>query len=150
MAVRHAQPEPEPAVDQERSRRRQFRQVLRALDENPVRLLGPGGATVELPEELRLPLREFVLATADGRPVVIISGELLLGTEQAADVLNVSLPYLVQLLEAGTIPSTPSGTNRTIRLADLTAYKQQRDRERAEILDRLSQLGQDLGLYDKT
>jgi excisionase family DNA binding protein len=106
-----------------------------------------GAETVELPESARRVLRRAVAALARNQAVAVLPYQKLLTTQQAADLLNVSRPYLVQLLEDGKIPHSKTGTHRRVHLDDLVAYKQRRDVETDAILDELAQMHQDLGLY---
>ena len=69
-------------------------------------------------------------------------------TEQAADLLNVSHPYLVRLLEEGKIPCEGTGTDRQLKIEDVLAYKRARDRERDEGLGELARLTEEFGGYD--
>jgi excisionase family DNA binding protein len=73
----------------------------------------------------------------------------LLTVDAAADLLNVSRPYLFRLLDHEDIPSTGSGEHRHIALADLLGYKQRRDARRREALRELTQMSQEFGLYDR-
>lgn len=70
-------------------------------------------------------------------------------TQQAADFLNVSRPFLIKLLGQGAIPYTKVGTHRRIRFGELMEYKLRRDATRAECLDHLSQLSHVPGLYER-
>ena len=70
-----------------------------------------------------------------------------LTTQQAAEVLNVSRPYLIKLLEAEQIPFRRVGTHRRVRFRDLRLYKSQDDLKRRQAADELTQLSQELGLY---
>lgn len=78
--------------------------------------------------------------------MMLVDAELT--THEAADLLNVSLPFLVGLLEEGRIPYRGVGEDRRIRVADLMRYRQQDDARRAEIADELTRDAQDLGLDD--
>jgi excisionase family DNA binding protein len=70
-----------------------------------------------------------------------------LTTQEAADFLDLSRQYLVQILERGAIPFTKRGTHRHVKFRDLLAYKERRDARSREILDDLTRLGQEMGDY---
>ena len=71
-----------------------------------------------------------------------------LTTQQAADALNVSRPFLVKLLETNAIPFRLVGTHRRVRFEDLMRYKQSIDAKRLEVLKQLTEESEALGLYD--
>jgi excisionase family DNA binding protein len=82
-----------------------------------------------------------------GRGVQIMPREAELTTQQAADMLNVSRPYLIGLLESGKIPFRKVGRHRRIKFEALMAYKRQDDLERRGAADDLADLSEELGLY---
>lgn len=104
----------------------------------------------------------LVLPTSALRLLVDILGELAIGnavkvvpvhaeltSQEAADLLNVSRPHLVKMLEEGAIPFTKTGRHRRIRFSDLIAFKQRRDEESQEAMEALAQQAQALGMgYD--
>ena len=71
-----------------------------------------------------------------------------LSTQQAANILNVSRPYLIKLLESGEIPYYKVGKHRRILAQELYNYKSDIDTERSQTLDELTALTQELGLDD--
>ena len=71
----------------------------------------------------------------------------MLTTQAAAERLNVSRQYVVRLVDQGALPSIKVGTHRRLRLADVLAYKTQRDSDRDVALDRLAAMSEDVGGY---
>jgi excisionase family DNA binding protein len=85
-------------------------------------------------------------AMAAGRGVTIIPENAELTTVQAADVLNVSRPFFIKLLENGAIPHRKVGKHRRVRMEDFMAYKERIDREREAVLDQLAAQAQEFDM----
>ncbi len=115
--------------------------------ERPV-LLGREGANVQFPEPVFHMLVEIVRQMRKGNAVSVIPSNSELTTQAAADQLGVSRPHLVKLLEDGKIDYHMCGSHRRVYHSDLIAYKEARDRERSESLDRLTKLSTEVGLYE--
>jgi excisionase family DNA binding protein len=82
---------------------------------------------------------------AQGQGVHIMPDRTMLTTQQAADSLNVSRPFLIGLLERGDIPYTKVGTHRRIAFSDLLEYKRRDDQARRGAAADLTALSEDLG-----
>lgn len=109
---------------------------------------GEGGQT----SELRLPsaaLRFLAAALsemAQGNAVSLLPLHTELTTQEAADILNVSRPYLVGLLENGAMPFRKVGVQRRVLLREVIAYKTRTDAGRRTALNELARLGQEVGI----
>lgn len=105
---------------------------------------------LELPAGAVVMLMEILEAMAAGRGVMLIPENAELTTVQAADVLNVSRPFLIKLLEENVLPHRKVGKHRRIRMEDVMAYKANIDREREAVLDQLAREAQEQGMgYDR-
>jgi excisionase family DNA binding protein len=102
--------------------------------------------TIELPAGAVKLLVEILEDMASGRAVTIVPQNAELTTQQAADFLNVSRPFLVQLLEEQKLPYRKVGTHRRVRFEDVLLYKEKIDLERRKVLDALAVEAQDLGM----
>jgi excisionase family DNA binding protein len=103
-------------------------------------------------ESLRIPSKAIDLLSiiishmAEGRSMALILADTTIGTQEAADYLEVSRPYVVALLEKGEIPFSKAGTHRRIKVSDLVAYQKKMKVTRKKQLNFLAQQAQDLDL----
>jgi len=129
--------------------------IMKQLDEElaqnqgVAKLVTPQGSEIRLPYSILKALMEVVHEMARGNAVRVMPIHAELTTQQAAELLNVSRPFLVSLLEQGEIKYRKVGTHRRILLEDLIVYKDRRDRERLSALDELAKEDQRLGLYEE-
>ncbi len=109
-----------------------------------------GGKSAELvpvpPAAVELLVR-ILSEMAAGNSLTLIPLHAELTTHEAAALLNVSRPFLISLLEKGTIPHRKVGTHRRVRADDLLAFKRKSEADRERVLDELSELSQEIGGY---
>ncbi|PLY14479.1 MAG: DNA-binding protein [Sedimenticola sp.] len=101
------------------------------------------GNDLVLPRQALALLRDLLVEMAQGNAVTIVPTHAELTTQEAANILNVSRPHLVKLLEEGVIPFSRTGTHRRIRYQDLMSYRAQRNQESKAALDELVSEAQD-------
>ena len=140
--------DPVTATNGEHSTLAELEHLFRSGQLEALEVVGPHGTRIRLPDSVFRLLRRVVRMLARGQAVSIVSLSKELTTREAADLCNVSRPYLIRLLEEGKIPYTKTGTHRRIKFEDLMAYKNRRDAERAEALAGLARLSQELDLED--
>lgn len=138
-----------PSAD-EKAAANQLRRILaaQATSEAPQRLRvlddDNKPAEIALAPALSKLLMELLRHVGKGDAVTLVPVSQMLTTQQAADILNVSRPYLVSLLEKREIDHTLVGRHRRIKAENLFAYKAKRDKTRADALSSLAELDADL------
>ncbi len=125
------------------------RALVQPTPEARALIVGPDGTQTELPVSLYAVLIRAAHELRRGRGISILPVGMELTTQQAADLVNVSRPFLIRLLEAGQIPYHMVGTHRRIRLDDLLAYRRRRSQERRAMLAGMAAEAQELGIYDE-
>lgn len=102
--------------------------------------------TLEVPRAAVELLARILAHMAAGESISLVPSHAELTTQQAADLLNVSRPYLIGLLEAGNIEYRTVGKHRRVKAESLREYMRHDDRQRRDAADELSALGQEMGL----
>ena len=116
-------------------------------DAKAVKLVFGNHSEVSLPEPAFEVLIKVLKQLAKGKKVSVVPVDAEITTQQAADLLVVSRPFLIGLLDAGRIPYRKVGTKRRLLAADVLAYKAKEDKRRDTCLDELAAEAQRLGLY---
>lgn len=113
-------------------------------------LIGPTGEQISMPPEVFEVLRDVVAAMAQGQAVVVAPVHQRLTTQEAADLLGVSRPTFVKLLEDGEIPFEQPGRHRRVLLTDVLAFGKRRSSRAREALDRMVEIANDGAMYELT
>jgi excisionase family DNA binding protein len=138
-------------VDQEIAGRtaRRIRDYLAShQDEDPleIHVEGDDSDVLVVPRAGAAMLAQALSVLESGQGVVLIPSEAQLTTQQAADMLNVSRPYLIGLLETGKIEYSKVGRHRRVPFRALMEYKRRSDQHARAAADEISRLGQEIGL----
>ena len=104
------------------------------------------GQFLRIPEKALHLLLAILNHMAEGKSVTLIPSDTEISTQQAADLLNISRPHLIKLLERGEIPYKTVGTHRRIELKNLINYEKKLKNKRKDRLDFLAAQAQDLKL----
>ena len=103
-------------------------------------------------EHVKIPVSAFKFLNtimqhmAQGKAISIIPSSAEITTQQAAEMLNMSRPHVVKLLEDGELPFHKVGTHRRIKLKDLEKYRARMEKEREEALTELARQAQELDM----
>jgi len=93
-------------------------------------------------------LVDILTQMSQGNAVTVIPIHAELTTQEAADLINVSRPFLIKQMESGEIPHHKVGSHRRVRFTDLMEYKKNIDAARSKVLTELVEESQKLGFYD--
>jgi len=108
---------------------------------------GPDPQPVDVPPSVVRVVADALDHVQRGEHVRVIADDEEITTQQAADLLNVSRPYLVGLVDRGEIPSRKVGARRRLKLADVLLYRDVDQARRLHAVADLSAEAQELGLY---
>ena len=147
MLKQKASPESLLLQEKEQESIAQLAQILSRESAQP-KLVTSNGEEIQIPESVCNILRQAVQAMASDEAVSIVRHNRELTTQQAANILNVSRPFLVKLLDEGSIPYIKVGSHRRIRFKDLIIYREQRKVMRRQGLKELTQFLQEEGFYE--
>lgn len=129
---------------------RKFTRFLAAKRKRPLKVriqLGEASAeTISIPESAFRMLNNILTEMSKGNSVSLIPVHAEMTTQQAADFLNVSRPFIVEQLDQGQIPYRKVGTHRRILFKDLLCYKQAMTKNRLQALDELAAQAQELDM----
>lgn len=123
-------------------------EALHRLRRRPSRFTLPGGHTVQIPKAAVDGLIEMLEAVAAGETATVIRTPRELTTQQAAEVLNVSRPTVVRLIDQRELPARKVGSHRRIPLRELLAFRDRMVAERRRALDDMVRDAEALGLYE--
>ena len=118
--------------------------MIQAADAFPMNLAFSGKGNASQPAALVEMLRGVVKKLGEGRTVVVLPEDRHLTTQQAGELLGVSRPYVIRLLDEGAMPYVLVGKHRRIALRDVMAY----GRRRREALDGMAREAFEAGLYE--
>lgn len=135
-------------IQAEEEDREAFEELSKLLDEHGLAVLTHDEHRIAIPESLVDIIHQAVEILRAGGAVSIVPHDTLVTTQQAADYLGVSRPYLISILDKEGIEYSYTGTHRRISLKEVEKYRARRDSERRDILDSMTREAYEMGLYD--
>jgi excisionase family DNA binding protein len=144
MSVATREPITLPATEQG-----QVRDLERMLDLGAPALVSASGERLVVPPTVYEILRKVVELMAEGQSVTLLPDNQVVTTQRAADLLGMSRPFFIKLLETGAMAHHRVGNQRRVYLRDVLEFARKRDEERQAALDRLSRQAFEAGLYDR-
>ncbi|WP_137934541.1 helix-turn-helix domain-containing protein [Mesorhizobium comanense] len=135
-----------PSADDAELAAQASRQLSRGKHEGAELRVQVGNETLRLPNSVGDLLYRLLTEMGQGNAVTVIPVHAELTTQEAADYLNVSRPYLIRLLEEGKLPFSLVGTHRRVKFSDLAAYRGRAEDDRKRVMDELAAQAQELGM----
>jgi excisionase family DNA binding protein len=129
--------------------RDQIRDLERMLGDGTPALVSASGKHLPLPPTVYEVLRRVVELMAEGKAVTLVPDNQVVTTQRAADLLGMSRPFFIKLLETGAMAHHRVGNQRRVYLRDVLEFVRKRDEERQAALDRLSRHAFETGMYDR-
>jgi len=127
----------------------QLRELRQLVKRGRVNVVGAKGQKVPLPRPVIGLLDEILKNMQAGKAVSIVPEHQELTTQRAANMLGVSRPFMVRLLEEDALPFHMVGSHRRVYLNDVLAYKARRDKERHASIVRMARMEMKAGTYDR-
>lgn len=120
--------------------------ISEAIRQNQIFILGEDKKELPIPAPLVQVIKDAVSELMSNRSVEVVSSELLITTQEAADYIGMSRPTFVQLLTDGKLPYTQAGDgkHRRIKISDLVSYQKQVEAERRFHLSNMVRIGQEM------
>jgi excisionase family DNA binding protein len=126
-----------------------LKQYIKDHGSASLKLIGAEGKEIMLPASILRLVYEALASAASGKRLRLVEEDEEVSPEKAAEFLQVSRPYLVRLLDNGEIPFHYVGTHRRITMSDLIEYKRKRKIKSKEALQRMTEVSEEMGLYDE-
>ncbi len=136
-------------TDEETERAKNFSRILArefASAESVKIQREDGGQSIEIPRQVFNVLMRLLSVMSEGKAFSLIPMDKELTTQQAADILNVSRPYLNKILDLGEIAHRKVGRNRRIKFSDLMEYKKSQEQKSKDALQELADQAQELDM----
>ncbi len=117
---------------------------VRSLRTNLVRIkISDSDQTINLPKAAVDLLFKIIATIADGRSISLLASSAVLSTQQGAEILNISRPHFVKLLERGEMPFTKIGKHRKVKLEDVLNYQKEHTSRQHKAIERMQEMAQE-------
>jgi excisionase family DNA binding protein len=125
------------------------RQLKQSYEKATHELVSADGTKLPISDNVFGVLLQILPVLEQGRTTVTITPtNREMTTQEAADILNVSRPHLIKLLENNQIPYTKTGSHRRIKVKDVMDYKEKKDTQCRQSLNEMAEIMQENGLFD--